>query len=196
MGLVANKLLLAFKNKKGFLEYLVMNSKASILSVLNNIKKWMKENTSEIPADLQANAEKTVESSGNINGALKSVIEGLINFEHQVEEIAEAFGKGVMEKAIPFLDKAGEITLANGQSINLLPTLGTSTAEVLEEAYQSTKDLAKAGMEATAPIINNIVNQMTPTSPVSMPMVAATAIAAGAGVTAISRYRFGKGKIR
>ena len=62
MGLVANKLLLAFKNKKGFLEYLVMNSKASILSILNNIKKWMKENTTEIPADLQANAEKYIES--------------------------------------------------------------------------------------------------------------------------------------
>jgi hypothetical protein len=62
MGLVANKLLLAFKNKKGFLEYLVMNSKPSILSVLNNIKKWMKENTTELPADLQANAEKYIES--------------------------------------------------------------------------------------------------------------------------------------
>jgi hypothetical protein len=62
MGLVANKLLLAFKNKKGFLENLVMNSKPSILSILNNIKKWMKENTTELPEDLQANAEKYIES--------------------------------------------------------------------------------------------------------------------------------------
>jgi hypothetical protein len=62
MGLVANKLLLAFKNKKGFLEYLVMNSNPSILSILNNIKKWMKENTTELPADLQANAEKYIQS--------------------------------------------------------------------------------------------------------------------------------------
>jgi hypothetical protein len=152
--------------------------------------------TEDLTGILKANSEKTVESSGNINGALKSVIEGLINFEHQVEEVAEAFGKGVMEKAIPFLDKAGEITLSNGQSINLLPNLGTSTAEVLDQMYEETKGYAKAGMEATAPIINNIVNQMTPTSPVSMPMVAATAVAAGAGITAISRYRFGKGKIR
>ena len=45
-------------------------------------------------------------------------------------------------------------------------------------------------------IINNIVNQMTPTSPVSMPMVAATAVAAGAGITAISRYRNRGGRIR
>ncbi len=39
MGLVTNKLLLAFKNKPGFLEGLVMNSKPSLLSILNNIKK-------------------------------------------------------------------------------------------------------------------------------------------------------------
>lgn len=149
--------------------------------------------TEDLTGILQANTEKTVESSGNINGALKSVIEGLINFEHQVEEVAEAFGKGVMEKAIPFLDKAGEITLSNGQSINLLPNLGTSTAEVLDQMYEETKGYAKAGMEATAPIINNIVNQMTPTSPVSMPMVAAGAVATGAG---ISTYHRRMGRIR
>jgi len=152
--------------------------------------------TEDLTGILQANSEKTVESSGNINGALKSVIEGLINFEHQVEEVAEAFGKGVLEAAIPFLDKAGTVYLANGQSINLLPTLGTSTAEVLEEAYQSTKDLAKAGMEATAPIINNIVNQMTPASPVAMPMVAAGAIAGGVGFSLLNDYRRRRGKIR
>jgi len=127
-----------------------------------------------------------------MNSALKKVIEGLINFENQVEEVAEAFGKGVMESAIPMLDKLGEINLSNGQSINLLPNLGTSTAEVLEGMYQETKDLAKAGMAATSPIINNIVNQMTPTSPVSIPMVAATAVAAGAGLSAIHRYRNGR----
>jgi hypothetical protein len=77
-----------------------------------------------------------------------------------------------------------------------LPTLGTSTAEVLEEAYQSTKDLAKAGMEATAPIINNIVNQMTPASPVAMPMVAAGAIAGGVGFSLLNDYRRRRGKIR
>jgi hypothetical protein len=152
--------------------------------------------TEDLTGILQANSEETVENSENINDALKSVIEGLINFEHQVEEVAEAFGKGVLETAIPMLDKLGTIYLSNGQSINLLPNLGTSTAEVLDQMYEETKGYAKAGMEATAPIINNIVNQMTPTSPVSMPMVAATAVAAGAGVTAISRYRFGKGRIR
>lgn len=62
LGLVANKLLLAFKNKTGFLEYLVMNSSPSIFSILNSIKKWMKNNTDELPEDLQFNAEKYIES--------------------------------------------------------------------------------------------------------------------------------------
>jgi hypothetical protein len=62
MGLVANKLLLAFKSKGGFLEYLVMNSTASVLSILNNIKIWMKENEKELPSELQVNAEKYIES--------------------------------------------------------------------------------------------------------------------------------------
>jgi hypothetical protein len=39
MGLVTNKLLLAFKNKPGFLEEIVLNAKPSLLSILNNIKK-------------------------------------------------------------------------------------------------------------------------------------------------------------
>jgi hypothetical protein len=48
MGLVTNKLLLAFKNKKGFLEYLVMNSEPSLMSILTSIKNWMSQYTKEI----------------------------------------------------------------------------------------------------------------------------------------------------
>jgi len=39
MGLVLNKLLLAFKNKPKFLENLVMNAEPSLYSILNQIKK-------------------------------------------------------------------------------------------------------------------------------------------------------------
>ena len=38
LGLVINKLLLAFKNKPGFLEMLVMDSEPSLMSILTNIK--------------------------------------------------------------------------------------------------------------------------------------------------------------
>lgn len=57
MGFVTNKLLLAFKNKRGFLEGLVMDSEPSLISILLNIKRWMQENTPETPEKLQKNAE-------------------------------------------------------------------------------------------------------------------------------------------
>ena len=62
LGFVTNKLLLAFKNKKGFLEYLVMDSEPSLLSILNNIKSWMGSNTRENPEMLQKNAETYMDS--------------------------------------------------------------------------------------------------------------------------------------
>jgi hypothetical protein len=58
LGLVINKLLLAFKNKPGFLEMLVMDSQPSLLSILNNIKDWMKSTTSPSPKQLQKNADE------------------------------------------------------------------------------------------------------------------------------------------
>jgi len=58
LGLVINKLLLAFKNKPGFLEMLVMNSEPSLLSILNNIKSWMKSISAPSPEQLQKNAEE------------------------------------------------------------------------------------------------------------------------------------------
>lgn len=68
MGFVVNKLLLAFKNKKGFLEGLVMDSEPSLLSILGNIKKWMKENNSPQPEELQANAEDYAETMKTFGG--------------------------------------------------------------------------------------------------------------------------------
>jgi hypothetical protein len=61
LGLVINKLLLAFKNKPGFLERLVMNSEPSLLSILGNIKDWMKETNAVNPEELQSNADEYAE---------------------------------------------------------------------------------------------------------------------------------------
>ena len=58
LGLVINKLLLAFKNKPGFLEMLVMDSEPSLMSILTNIKRWMTENTAAQPQELQKNAQE------------------------------------------------------------------------------------------------------------------------------------------
>ena len=57
LGFVVNKLLLAFKNKPGFLERLVMDSEPSLMSILMNIKEWMKNTNSVTPEQLQKNAE-------------------------------------------------------------------------------------------------------------------------------------------
>jgi len=55
MGMVLNKLLLAFKNKPKFLENLVMNSGPSLYSILNQIKKEMGERKLPKPEDLSSN---------------------------------------------------------------------------------------------------------------------------------------------
>ena len=57
LGFVINKLLLAFKNKPGFLEELVMNSEPSLMSILNTIKQWMTRTNAAKPEELQKNAE-------------------------------------------------------------------------------------------------------------------------------------------
>ena len=57
IGLVINKLILAFKNKPGFMENLVMKSNPSLMSILTNIKDWMKQTNAPAPEELQKNAE-------------------------------------------------------------------------------------------------------------------------------------------
>ena len=58
MGLLANKLLLAFKNKPDFLKDIVMNAKPSLLSILMNIKDQMKSKGYAPIETLMANQEK------------------------------------------------------------------------------------------------------------------------------------------
>ena len=70
MGLVTNKLLLAFKNRRGFLERLVLDSEPSLMNILMNIKKWMKETNADQPEKLQQNAQlykKQMETYPNVS---------------------------------------------------------------------------------------------------------------------------------
>jgi hypothetical protein len=61
MGLVTNKLLLAFKNKPRFLEEIVLNAKPSLLSILNNIRKQVEEKGYAKPEDLVSNQASYIE---------------------------------------------------------------------------------------------------------------------------------------
>lgn len=62
MGLVANKLLLAFKNKPNFLRNLVMNSKPSLQSILLNIKQLMEKEGYASLDQLMKNQESYIQS--------------------------------------------------------------------------------------------------------------------------------------
>jgi hypothetical protein len=65
LGLTINKLLLAFKNKPGFLEELVMESTPSLLNILTNIKRIMKEKGFASIDVLQQNRDTYVQSMKN-----------------------------------------------------------------------------------------------------------------------------------
>jgi hypothetical protein len=65
LGLVTNKLLLAFKNKPKFLESLVMNSKPSLLNLFLNIKEIMKKENYAPITSLEKNKEDYVEKMKN-----------------------------------------------------------------------------------------------------------------------------------
>jgi len=62
MGLVANKLLLAFKNKPGFLKKLVMDAKPSLQSILLNIKDIMEKEGYASIEQLLKNQEYYIQS--------------------------------------------------------------------------------------------------------------------------------------
>ena len=61
MGLVTNKLLLAFKNKPEFLEEIVLNAQPSLLSILNNIKKQISTKGYASTEDLVQNQANYIE---------------------------------------------------------------------------------------------------------------------------------------
>jgi ribosomal protein S18 acetylase RimI-like enzyme len=87
MGLVVNKLILAYKNHNRFMESLVLNSKPSLLSILNNIKKMASEQGFLSPEDMKKNQEEYVQSRG---------VEGK-NLE-KVGNIISQYGFGSMKK--------------------------------------------------------------------------------------------------
>jgi hypothetical protein len=62
MGLVVNKLLLAYKNKPRFLEEIVLNAQPSLLSILNNIRQQALEKGFASPEQMTKNKEDYVQS--------------------------------------------------------------------------------------------------------------------------------------
>jgi len=86
MGLVVNKLLLAYKNNPNFLETLVMKSKPSLFSILTNIKKIAKEQGFATIETMTKNQEKFLENRSK---------EGVIQ---KTGNVISQFGLGSMKK--------------------------------------------------------------------------------------------------
>jgi hypothetical protein len=86
MGLVVNKLLLAYKNNANFLEDLVMKSKPSLLSILNNIKKLAKDQGFASTETMVQNQEKFLQAREK---------EGVIE---KTGNVISQFGLGSMKK--------------------------------------------------------------------------------------------------
>ena len=86
MGLVVNKLLLAYKNNTNFLEDLVMNSKPSLLSILNNIKKLAKDQGFASTETMVQNQEKFLQARQK---------EGVLE---KTGNVISQFGLGSMKK--------------------------------------------------------------------------------------------------
>ena len=86
MGLVVNKLLLAYKNNPKFMESLVMDSKPSLLSIFNNIRKMAKENDYADIETMSKNQEKFLQDRSK---------EGVIQ---KTGKVISQFGLGSMRK--------------------------------------------------------------------------------------------------
>jgi hypothetical protein len=78
LGLITNKLLLAFKNKPNFLRDIVMNAQPSLMSILLNIKDQMKSKGYAAVEDLDKNKEdyvKTMKTSPNVDVQDKVIVQ-------------------------------------------------------------------------------------------------------------------------
>lgn len=100
MGLVVNTLLLAYKNKKGFLADLVMKSSPSLQNMYINIKKLAKENGYKTPEEVGAGKQEYVakQAQNFVEGGIK-VITKLKNGQYtRVGNMISQYGGGYMVK--------------------------------------------------------------------------------------------------
>jgi hypothetical protein len=83
-----------------------------------------------------------------------------------LEAMAADFGS--MSK--DYLDQLGEISI-NGEKVNLLPNLGTASAQSLNEAYETGKGLMDFASSAATNVYSSVQNNVAPSqsAPVIMP---------------------------
>lgn len=105
MGFVVNKLLLSYKNKKSFLSDLVMNSKPSLISMFNVIKKLSKAEGYKTPDVIDAdsaNYQRTQSGKAKKEGKLED-IKTLKNGESvMIGNLVVQYGGGTMTKGYQY----------------------------------------------------------------------------------------------
>lgn len=85
MGMAANILVLAYKNKAGFLDDLVLQAKPSLLSIYNVTKKLAKENGYKPPEEVQSGKQEYVKAqAGKIKEGNLNTIKSLKNGEQVI----------------------------------------------------------------------------------------------------------------
>ena len=85
MGMAANILVLAYKNKPGFLDDLVLQAKPSLLSIYNVTKKLAKENGYKPPEEVQSGKQAYVQTqAGKIKEGNLNTIKSLKNGEQVI----------------------------------------------------------------------------------------------------------------
>ena len=95
-GLVTNKLLLAYKNYPEFMENLVMNSEASLISIYNNIKKLAVDRHYADVETMQKNQDEFIKQRGDENKGIKKL--GNILVQYGLGKMK----KGSYDRYVPF----------------------------------------------------------------------------------------------
>ena len=127
---------------------------------------------------------KLKEPVTDFESAMKAVITGLMGLEDKLEEAADASYEAAQKFLEPKLNKLGELDFGNGQTLNLLPNLGTAAFATLKEVWDETKDLANEATNATGDVINNVITQNMKESAAQLAPVAMESMAVAAGMKA------------
>jgi hypothetical protein len=103
--------------------------------------------------DVEANTDM-------FNDAIKQVVNGLVGMGDALDDVANQVIIDSRKMLADPLNKLGEIELAGGQKINLMPNLGDAAFDVLKESYDDSKAMTKALAEGAGTVINNVYNNM------------------------------------
>lgn len=98
MALVCNKLLLAYKGKRNFLETLVLNSTPSLLNIYLNIIKFAKEEGFVLPEKMESNLQDYIEAQSKSENVKYDEEYGIINQYGG----GSMFAQGSYDRYVPF----------------------------------------------------------------------------------------------